>query len=142
MAPALSVGWWPKLVCKFVESLARSGQFRSPPDADVTGRPEQINIWLPVTDSFGANCLWVESEFGKGDHQPVPVHYGQALFFDGFLSHGTVPNDTDTIRCYPHRGGLMRWGYERRSKGYWGRPRRQHGSAPTLRGRPGTAGGE
>ncbi|WP_437593330.1 streptomycin biosynthesis enzyme StrG [Sorangium sp. So ce1000] len=68
-------------------------------DADITGRPEQINIWLPVTDSFGTNCLWVESDYGRGDHQPVPVRYGQALFFDGgFLSHGTVRNDTDTTR--------------------------------------------
>lgn len=68
-------------------------------DADVTGRPEQINIWIPVTDSFGANCLWVESDYGKGNHQPVPVRYGQALFFDGgFLSHGTVPNDTGVTR--------------------------------------------
>lgn len=68
-------------------------------DADVTGRTEQINIWVPVTDSFGTNCLWVESDYGKGDHQPIPVRYGQALFFDGgFLSHGTQPNDTDVTR--------------------------------------------
>jgi hypothetical protein len=68
-------------------------------DADVTGRPEQINIWLPVTDSFGTNCLWVESDYGKGDYRPVPVRYGQALFFDGgFLAHGTAPNDTDATR--------------------------------------------
>jgi hypothetical protein len=68
-------------------------------DADITGRPEQINIWLPVTDSFGTNSLWVESDYGKGDHQPISVRYGQALLFDGgFLSHGTVPNDTDATR--------------------------------------------
>jgi hypothetical protein len=68
-------------------------------DADVTGRPDQINIWLPVTDSYGTNCLWVESDYGRGDHRPVPVRYGQALFFDGgFLSHGTVPNDTGATR--------------------------------------------
>lgn len=68
-------------------------------DADVTGRPDQINIWLPVTDSFGTNCLWVESDYGRGDHQPVPVRYGEALFFDGgLLSHGTVHNDTGATR--------------------------------------------
>lgn len=68
-------------------------------DVDVTGRADQINVWLPVTDSFGANSLWVESDYGKGDHQPVTVRYGQALFFDGgCLSHGTVPNDTGVTR--------------------------------------------
>ncbi|AKU21546.1 streptomycin biosynthesis enzyme StrG [Massilia sp. NR 4-1] len=68
-------------------------------DADVTGRVDQINVWLPFTDTFDSNTLWVESDYGKGDYQPIPVRYGQALVFDGgYLSHGSVANDTQQTR--------------------------------------------
>ncbi|HEX3683229.1 MAG TPA: hypothetical protein VHU83_11895 [Bryobacteraceae bacterium] len=68
-------------------------------DVDVTKRPDQINVWLPFTDSFGGNSLWIETDYGRGDYRPVDVRYGQALLFDGgFLEHGTVTNDTNVTR--------------------------------------------
>jgi hypothetical protein len=68
-------------------------------DADVTGRLEQINLWLPVTDCFAGNTLWVEDDYDSGRHQPIAVRHGQALFFDGgLLSHGTVANHTACSR--------------------------------------------
>jgi hypothetical protein len=68
-------------------------------DVDVTGRFDQINVWLPFTNAFGGNSLWIESDYGTGDYRPVEVRYGQALLFDGgLLEHGTVTNDTDTTR--------------------------------------------
>lgn len=68
-------------------------------DADVTGRLEQINLWLPATDCFAGNTLWVEDDYGSGRYQPIAVRHGQALFFDGgLLSHGTVANDTASSR--------------------------------------------
>ena len=68
-------------------------------DADITGRPEQINVWVPFTDTFDTNTLWVETDYGSGDYQPVGVRYGQALIFDGgYLAHGTVPNETGSTR--------------------------------------------
>ena len=68
-------------------------------DVEVTRRPELITVWLPFTDAFGSNALWVESGYGMGDHRPVPVAYGQALVFDGgFLEHGTVGNDSGRSR--------------------------------------------
>jgi hypothetical protein len=68
-------------------------------DANVTGRLEQINIWLPVTNCFAGNTLWVEDDYGTEHYQPISVRLGQALFFDGgLLSHGSVANETDTSR--------------------------------------------
>ncbi|ASF46288.1 streptomycin biosynthesis enzyme StrG [Methylovulum psychrotolerans] len=68
-------------------------------DADITGRPEQINVWLPFTNTHDGNSLWLESYYGRADYRPVTVAYGQALIFDGgFLDHGTVSNTTDTTR--------------------------------------------
>jgi hypothetical protein len=68
-------------------------------DADVTGRPEQINVWLPFTPASSGNSLWIESDYDRGDYCPVTVNYGQALLFDGgLLSHGTTDNDTDVSR--------------------------------------------
>ena len=68
-------------------------------DADVTCRPEQINVWLPFTDTYAGNTLWVESDYGLRDFQPVDVPYGAALIFDGgSLEHGTVNNDTSSTR--------------------------------------------
>jgi hypothetical protein len=68
-------------------------------DANVTGRLEQINIWLPATNCFAGNTLWVEDNYGTEHYQPILVRHGQALFFDGgLLSHGSVANETDTSR--------------------------------------------
>lgn len=68
-------------------------------DVDVTDRPDQINVWLPFTDAYGTNTLWVESDYGLGDYQAVEVAYGQALLFDGgFLSHGTIANTSADTR--------------------------------------------
>lgn len=68
-------------------------------DADITGRPEQITIWLPLTDCAGSNSLWVEDDYGSQHYRPIRVLLGQALFFDGgLLEHGTVANDSGRSR--------------------------------------------
>jgi hypothetical protein len=68
-------------------------------DADVTRRPEQINIWLPLVDVRGGNSLWVESHYGARDFQPVELRYGECLLFDGgFLLHGSRTNTAGTSR--------------------------------------------
>lgn len=84
-------------------------------DQQVTGRDDQINIWLPFTSTCTANTLWVESGYGCGDYAPVPVEYGQMLLFDGgLLSHGTVENTSSQtrvsmdLRFVPHRPGVLR----------------------------------
>lgn len=68
-------------------------------DADVTSRPDYITCWAPFVDTFGTNTLWVERDYGSGDHAPVSVHYGEILLFDGaLLEHGSVPNTTEVSR--------------------------------------------
>lgn len=68
-------------------------------DADVTGREQQINCYLPFTDVFDTNTLWVETDYGLKDYQPLNLKYGQAILWDGgYLSHGTVKNETGFTR--------------------------------------------
>ena len=68
-------------------------------DLDITGRVEQINVFLPFTECAETNALWCESAYDAGDFQPVPLRYGQAFLFDGgCLSHGSVHNTTDRTR--------------------------------------------
>lgn len=68
-------------------------------DVEVTHRPDQLNLWIPFTDVDSSATLWLESSHGRADHAPLALRYGQALIFDGgYLSHGSVPNRTDTTR--------------------------------------------
>ena len=68
-------------------------------DICVTGRIDQVNFWLPFVDVAGDTALWLESDYGRGDFQPVPVSYGQVLIFDGgYLGHGSVANRSDRSR--------------------------------------------
>jgi len=69
-------------------------------DVDITGRRDQINVFLPFTRCFGTNTLWCESQYGAKDYRPLEIEPGEALLFDGgYLEHGTVANDTDVTRC-------------------------------------------
>lgn len=68
-------------------------------DVDVTKRTDQMNVWLPFTNCYETNSLWIETDYGKKDYCPVNVPYGYALFFDGgYLEHGTVANLTPNTR--------------------------------------------
>jgi hypothetical protein len=68
-------------------------------DVDITGREHQINCYLPFTDVFDTNTLWVETDYGLQDYQPINLKYGQAILWDGgFLMHGTVTNETSFTR--------------------------------------------
>jgi hypothetical protein len=68
-------------------------------DADITGRDEQINCYLPFTDVHDGCTLYVETDYGSGEYAPLDLRYGQALLWDGGrLRHGTWFNDTGTTR--------------------------------------------
>ena len=68
-------------------------------DKQVTGRDDQINIWLPFACTLPANTLWIETDYGCADYAPFCVDYGQMLLFDGGrLAHGTVGNDSGQTR--------------------------------------------
>ncbi|GKW43781.1 hypothetical protein LOZ86_11370 [Pectobacterium parvum] len=68
-------------------------------DAQVTGRYDQVNVWMPFVDTNESCCLWIETDYGRKDFRPIPVRYGEALIFDGScLNHGTVKNDSNVTR--------------------------------------------
>ena len=61
--------------------------------------PGEINIYLPITRSYGPASIWVESLPGLGDFQPVDLEHGQFLMaYLNRLRHGNVTNTTGETR--------------------------------------------
>lgn len=68
-------------------------------DADVTGREDQLNCYLPFTDVSDGATLWCQREYGSNVYGPLNLRYGQALIWDGGrLRHGTIHNGTGLTR--------------------------------------------
>lgn len=68
-------------------------------DAEFGHPSGEINFIIPLTNSSGAACPWVESEPGKGDYAPIHLEVGYLVRFNGNrLSHGNKVNDTDCAR--------------------------------------------
>eukprot|EP00947_MAST-08B_sp_MAST-8B-sp1_P003820 g3820.t1 len=67
-------------------------------DKDYGHQDGQINFWLPLSPSFGANTLWVV--FDEDDHRPLEGDFGRAhRFFGNGLLHYTKANTEDATRC-------------------------------------------
>tara|TARA_R110000868_G_scaffold18531_8_gene81339 strand:+ start:2746 stop:3387 length:642 start_codon:yes stop_codon:yes gene_type:complete len=61
--------------------------------------PDEINVFLPMTDAFDTNTLWVESTEDKGDYSPMNAKYGEYVIWDGAnLNHGNKKNETKVSR--------------------------------------------
>jgi len=67
-------------------------------DREYNHPPEEINIWVPVTEVRGTASMVIESAFGKGDYAPIEMPYGQLVVFDSGLMHGNVVNDEGYTR--------------------------------------------
>ena len=68
-------------------------------DRDFGVESGRYNVWVPLTNVWGDNSLWIESDEGLEDYQPAVINYGQALIFDGVnLRHGSKVNTTPTSR--------------------------------------------
>lgn len=86
----------PVLRVQIAHSPSISGMHR---DSEYTGRWDYLNGWLPMLDVSAECALHVETHYGSGVLEPVPLRYGQVLFFDaGMLGHGSPSNDTDQPR--------------------------------------------
>lgn len=60
---------------------------------------KEDNFFLPFTDAFDTNTIWVESEEDKGDFNPMNCNYGECIQWDGCnLSHGNKINTTGKAR--------------------------------------------
>ena len=68
-------------------------------DRDFGVEQGRINVWLPLTNVWGDNSLWIEGKEGAEDHQPITMRFGQMLLFDGVnISHGSKINTTSSTR--------------------------------------------
>jgi len=68
-------------------------------DRDYNHGIDEINYWMPFTNVFDTNTIWIESEEGKGDFKPIKMEWGQLLEFDGAnLLHGNKINQTNQTR--------------------------------------------
>ena len=60
---------------------------------------KELNYFLPITDAFETNTIWVESQEDKGDYKPMNCSYGELIQWDGSnLSHGNKLNKTGLCR--------------------------------------------
>jgi len=60
---------------------------------------DEDNFYLPFTDAFDTNTIWVESEEDKGDFAPINCNYGELVQWDGSnLMHGNKINKTGKTR--------------------------------------------
>ena len=60
----------------------------------------EINVFLPLTNCFGNNSLWIESKPGLKDYHPIRLSVGELLIFNGSeCVHGNYKNDTLITRA-------------------------------------------
>jgi len=68
-------------------------------DRDYSHGSGEVNLWLPFTDAWETNTVWIESSEGSDDLRPYACNVGQMLMFDGVnLLHGNVRNETGKTR--------------------------------------------
>lgn len=59
----------------------------------------EMNFWLPFTDTYDTNTIWCESKEDLSDYMPYNVKYGEVLVFSGAnLMHGNKINETKDTR--------------------------------------------
>lgn len=68
-------------------------------DLDWADSVREDNFFLPITDAFDTNTIWVESQEDKGDFSPMDCEYGSFIKWDGSnLKHGNMINKTGKTR--------------------------------------------
>jgi len=74
-------------------------KWHSDGDADHRHPIGEVNIYLPLTDSYDTNTIWCESIPGLGDYEPINLKYGEFLiaYLNGHR-HGNQINETGKTR--------------------------------------------
>lgn len=68
-------------------------------DAEFSHPKGEMNFIIPLTNSDGTASVWVESEPGKKDFEPIEMVVGRLIYFNGNeLTHGNKMNETDKTR--------------------------------------------
>jgi len=87
---------YPTFRIHLPDNLAVGGWHK---DRDYNHSTHEINFWVPVTDAWGTNTIWCESDEDKKDFKAVEVKHGEALIFNGAnLTHGNKTNTTEHTR--------------------------------------------
>lgn len=82
-----------------VHLVKNLGVFEFHKDRQYQHNQEEINFFLPITDAYDTNTIWVESEEDKGDYAPMNTNYGQLVMWNGsYLTHGNKINETSNTR--------------------------------------------
>lgn len=82
-----------------VHLVKNLGVFEFHKDRQYQHNQEEINFFLPITDAYDTNTIWVESEEDKGDYSPMNTNYGQLVMWNGcHLMHGNKINETSNTR--------------------------------------------
>jgi hypothetical protein len=73
--------------------------FHRDSDPDYGHPKDEINVYLPLTDAYGTNTIWVETEHNKRYYSPMEAKYGEYYIWKGTeLAHGNKLNDTNKTR--------------------------------------------
>lgn len=68
-------------------------------DIDWAEAVKEDNFFLPFTDAFATNTIWVESKEDASDFSPMNCRYGELIQWDGSnLTHGNKINTTGKTR--------------------------------------------
>ena len=68
-------------------------------DSDYSHSIHEVNFYLPLTNAYGNNTVWVESKPGEEDFSPMEGKLGDVWMWDGAnLLHGNKINDTNFSR--------------------------------------------
>lgn len=68
-------------------------------DKEFNHYPTEVNIFLPITNAYGNNTVWSESQEDKADFNPLEADYGEIFIWNGAnLKHGNKINDTEISR--------------------------------------------
>ena len=68
-------------------------------DKDYSHSPNEINVFLPMTEARDTNTIWAESEEGKEDFTPMNAEYGEFYIWNGAsLLHGNKTNSSKQTR--------------------------------------------
>ena len=68
-------------------------------DSEWAAKVKELNFFLPFTDAFDTNTIWVESAEDKQDFAPMNCQYGEFIPWDGpNLLHGNHINKTGKTR--------------------------------------------
>lgn len=75
------------------------GVFEFHKDSSYQHNKSEINFFLPFTDAYDTNTIWVESEEDKGDYAPMNTLYGETVkWYGNYLTHGNKQNTTQNTR--------------------------------------------